>query len=94
MNARSRTPDQCPNCGAEVPPRARSCPECGSDESTGWSEEAKVGALGLPDDNFDYNEFVKEEFGNQHPLKPKGAKWYWWLVALALVLGFVLFGVL
>lgn len=31
----------CPNCGADVPVKARACPECGSDEETGWSEAAK-----------------------------------------------------
>jgi low affinity Fe/Cu permease len=31
----------CPNCGADVPIKARACPECGSDEQTGWSEAAK-----------------------------------------------------
>jgi hypothetical protein len=31
----------CPNCGADVPLKARACPECGSDEQTGWSEAAK-----------------------------------------------------
>jgi uncharacterized membrane protein YvbJ len=31
----------CPNCGADVPTKAKACPECGSDEDTGWSEEAK-----------------------------------------------------
>jgi uncharacterized OB-fold protein len=31
----------CPNCGADVPIMAKACPECGSDEDTGWSEEAK-----------------------------------------------------
>lgn len=38
----------CPICGAEVPVKAKACPECGSDENTGWSEEAKYIHL-LPD---------------------------------------------
>ncbi len=29
----------CPNCGEEVPIKAKSCPGCGSDEKTGWSED-------------------------------------------------------
>jgi len=35
----------CPNCGAVIPANrdlaatSRACPECGSDEETGWSEE-------------------------------------------------------
>jgi hypothetical protein len=31
----------CPNCGVDVPLKAPACPECGSDEQTGWSEAAK-----------------------------------------------------
>lgn len=38
----------CPNCGADVPLKAKACPECGSDRETGWSEEAKYVHL-LPD---------------------------------------------
>ena len=38
----------CPNCGAEVPIKALSCPECGSDEKTGWSEDTMYDGLDLP----------------------------------------------
>ncbi len=37
----------CPNCGAEVPIKARSCPDCGSDENTGWSEDTIYDGLDL-----------------------------------------------
>lgn len=30
----------CPNCDAQVPDGARACKECGSDERTGWAENA------------------------------------------------------
>ncbi len=76
-------PEFCPNCGAEVPPNARACPECGSDEETGWSEEAQTAGLGLPDDEFDYDEFVKQEFGKEGPRR-RGTGLLWWLVALML----------
>jgi uncharacterized membrane protein YvbJ len=78
------SPETCPNCGAEVSPNAKACPECGSDENTGWSETASADNLGLPDENFDYKEFVKNEFGSG-PAKPHGIGWLWWLVALVLV---------
>ena len=39
----------CPHCDAEVPFDANVCPECGSDEHTGWSEEAEYTHL-LPYD--------------------------------------------
>ena len=74
----------CPNCGAEVSPSAKACPECGSDENTGWSEEAKSSGLDLPDENFDYGDFIAREFGKEKKLTPRGIHWFWWLIALAL----------
>ena len=79
-------PEICPNCGAEVPPKARACPECGADEQTGWSEEARVGGLDLPDENFDYNDFVKREFGGPSPV-PRGIRWFWWVIAVLVAAG-------
>lgn len=87
-------PEICPHCGAEVPRNARACPECGSDEKTGWSENAQGQRLGLPDEEFNYDEFVKEEFGSerQRPqVRPRGIPWLWWAVALALVVIFIFF---
>ena len=83
-------PEMCPNCGAMVPPKARACPECGADEETGWSDRATAQRLDLPDDEFDYDEFVREEFGQQEPerLRPRGASWFWWLIAVLLLAAF------
>lgn len=77
-------PRVCPNCGADVPPKAKACPECGSDDETGWSEEAETGGLDLPDDNFDYKDFVAREFGEEQP-KPRGIAWFWWGIGIILV---------
>ncbi len=82
-------PKICPNCGAVVPRKAKACPGCGSDETTGWSDSAHADNLGIPDENFDYNEFVKDEFGGR--AKPRGIHWIWWLTALLLVLSFLFF---
>jgi hypothetical protein len=82
----SAAPETCPNCGAEVPARAKACPACGADEETGWSEKAQAQQLGLPDDEFDYNEFVKEEFGSQNKIRPRGISWFWWVAAVILLL--------
>ena len=82
------TPEICPHCGALVPPQARACPECGSDEETGWSDRATAQRLNLPEDEFDYAEFVKEEFGPGHGesrIRPRGIRWLWWMVAVVLV---------
>lgn len=83
-------PENCPHCGADVPRYAKACPACGADEATGWSESAHAENLGLPDDNFDYEKFVSEEFGSGRA-KPRGIHWVWWLTALLLVLLFVFF---
>jgi hypothetical protein len=79
-------PETCPNCGADVPPKARACPECGADEQTGWSEAAGAEGLDLPDENFNYQDFVKREFGGPSPV-PRGVQWYWWVVAMLVVAG-------
>ena len=82
------TPEFCPNCGSEVAQNARSCPECGSCEETGWSQEAAVSGLGLPEEEFSYSEFVGREFGPE-PRKPAGISWFWWVIGV-VVLGTIL----
>jgi len=82
-------PEICPVCGAEVPPKAKACPECGADDQTGWAEEADAERLGLPHDNFDYGEFVKREFGGAKNPMPRGIHWFWWLVGILVVVAFV-----
>lgn len=81
-------PETCPNCGADVPRKARACPECGSDESTGWSDDARVQSLDLPDDEFNYDEFAQREFG-----KPKRSRrqMFWWVVAVILLVLSILY---
>ncbi len=77
-------PEVCPHCGADWPPHANACPGCGADETTGWSEAAHADNPGISADDFDYEEFVKDEFGGR--AKPRGLRWLWWLTALLLVL--------
>jgi uncharacterized membrane protein YvbJ len=83
-------PEICPNCGADVPRNATACPACGADEKTGWSDSAYASNLGIPEENFDYENFVKEEFGASQ-IKPCGVHWIWWLTALILVVLFLFF---
>jgi hypothetical protein len=78
-------PEICPNCGGVVPPNAKACPECGSDEETGWSEEARASDLDLPEEDFDYKDFVEREFGGKKAV-PRGIHWFWWVIAV-LILG-------
>jgi hypothetical protein len=83
-------PEVCPNCGVVLPRKAKVCPGCGSDEKTGWSDSAYADNLGIPDENFNYENFVKEEFGSRSP-KPRGIHWVSWLTALLLALLFLFF---
>ena len=77
-------PELCPNCGAEVPPRARACPECGADESSGWNERAATQNLGIPDpDDFDSEEFAREEWG---PAPRRHLSFGWIAVGIGLLL--------
>ena len=80
-------PEICPICGMEVPPNAKACPECGSDEETGWSDRAREQELGLPDEEFNYDEFIKEEFGggDKAEVRPRGISWFWWVIAAGVV---------
>ena len=77
-------PDTCPHCGADVPANAKACPECGSDERTGWSEQAQIDGLDLPQEDFDYEDFIQQEFEAKRPA-PRGIHWFWWFIAIIVV---------
>lgn len=85
LNSPKRTPGVCPVCGEDVPPRSLACPECGADHNSGWREDYLDG-VDLPDDEFNYDEFVREEFGGKtksvvSPL--------WWITAVVLLIALV-----
>lgn len=85
-------PETCPVCGEDVPRGARACPGCGSDEATGWSDRAHGQSLDLPDDEFDYNEFVEREFGNKPARRGKHWLWIGVAVLLLIIFGLALIG--
>lgn len=89
-----KPPGQCPACGEWVPRGAVACDDCGACAKSGWKDDADVGdGLDLPDDDFDYEAFVAEEFGGKPQAKKLTTNPWWW-VALALLivmaLGYVL----
>jgi hypothetical protein len=91
--ARPKPPDICPVCGEEVPRNALACPECGADHNSGWKEDADAeGLAGEDPDDFDYDQFLEDEFGT--PRKQGGIKRLWWVTAVVLLFAFVLFYVL
>ena len=68
-------PDICPVCGGVVPEKAKACPECGSDEETGWSDDGRADSLGIPTEDFDYDDYVKREFEGEEPKRKNAAIW-------------------
>ena len=59
---------------------------------TALEDEARASGLNLPDDSFEYEDFVEREFGGKK-VRPRGVRWHWWVTALALAALF-LFGFL
>lgn len=85
---RRKPPEVCPVCGAEVPRSALACPECGADDETGWNEAVAVyDGIDLPDEEFNYDEYVKKEFGGTEKTGNKKKTWIWlWIVGVVFVL--------
>jgi predicted nucleic acid-binding Zn ribbon protein len=77
-------PEICANCGAEIPPNARACPECGADERTGWAEQDLYDGLDLPEDE---DEQAKTNLSRQ---RRETSRWFWWFIAIVLALLFAL----
>ncbi len=76
-------------CGEDVPPDALACPACGADHASGWNEEAAAyDGLDLPDEEFNYEEYLEREFGA--PRRPRGIGRGWWIAAIGVLALFVL----
>lgn len=79
-------PEECAQCGADIPRRARACPACGADERTGWRESSPYDGLDLPD-----SAWAEEEA--QRPAgapRVNGLAWYWWIAGALLLASLVL----
>ena len=81
----------CPHCGSDVPVTAAACRECGSDDETGWSAKSDQHAEGY-DDEFDYDEFVANEFPDsaRHASGPQLRTWVIRIVILLMCLATLL----
>ena len=87
-HVRPATPKTCPVCGEDVPAGALACPECGADHKSGWREDAEAyDGVDLPDEDFNYDDFVKAEFGSQ--TKPPGLRTIWWIAGMVLLVAFL-----
>jgi hypothetical protein len=81
---------RCPFCDREVRV-GKPCPGCAKKQKTSpkparksWEQDASSDGLDLPDDDFDYDDFVAREFGKA-PHRRIGVKWYWWLLGIVVL---------
>ena len=74
----------CSHCGAEIEADAKFCRFCGSSDTDGWAEE---GEWSDDSDDFDYEEFVENNFGGSNSNTQIAPGWR----AVALIL-LILFG--
>ena len=90
---RPSPPPECAQCGAAIPPSARACPACGADERTGWRESSIYDGLDLPDDADSENSNPARAPASSNLIgyttrRVNGIAWYWWCIAVAVLLGF------
>lgn len=85
MSGRFKPPGQCPACGEWVPRGAAACDDCGACEKSGWSGDTHADGLNLPDDDFDYDDFVAREFGGKASKQPPGMRMWWWVALVLLI---------
>ena len=51
----------------------------------GWEKTEESEGLDLPDEAFDYDDFIAREFGNKGRGDVIRIRWYWWVTALLLI---------
>jgi hypothetical protein len=75
-------PAECAQCGASIPRHARSCPECGADERTGWRESSVYDGVDLPEDTSEDRDTAEKKPPSHRDVN--GLRWYWWAIGVAL----------
>ena len=87
----------CPTCEKDVAV-GKPCPHCEKNkrpqrkivkESKSWEQEDTADGLDLPDEDFDYDDFIKREF-SKTPHHRIGIRWYWYLVAVVMLVVWIL----
>lgn len=88
---------RCPACGKSLSPNARSCGGCGATrEGNEWFGPEAYDGLGLDGEEFDYDEFLRREFGEEGAgrshwfLRMTPKERLWWVTAVILLLAFIL----
>jgi len=97
----------CPGCGREVAIGPAGCRHCQPAKpklkksakpkprrlKRSWEQDGIYDGLDLPDEDFDYEDFVAREFGRK-PHDRIGVKWYWWVLGLGLILTWLIWAIL
>jgi hypothetical protein len=73
----------CPVCGEEVPRGAKSCPECGACEKSGWGDTSYDG-LDLPDEDYTTGRRLDDRRA-----KPPGLSRFWIVVTVLILVALV-----
>ena len=83
----------CPFCETEVAV-GQPCPGCAKKArkirlpTKSWEQDSTADGVDLPDDDFNYDDFVAREFGKA-PHRRTGLKWYWWILAVLILIGMI-----
>ncbi len=87
-----KPPGQCPACGEWVTRGSAACDDCGACAKSGWKSDTNIyDGLDLPDEDFDYDDFINREFGR--PAASMDRRLFWRIVA-AVLLGVMVLGYL
>lgn len=102
-----KPPGQCPACGEWVPRGAVACNDCGACAKSGWKEDADTyDGVDLPtgygrnddddedEDGYNYDDFIKREFGQDTDGRPALTKEQLWKIVAAILLAVMVLGYL
>jgi hypothetical protein len=89
---------RCPTCAHPLSPNARSCGRCGTRREGGtWFAPASADGLGIDDEPFAYDDFIRREFGEGEKGTGRFIGWFtrmsakerfWWVVAVVTLAAF------
>ena len=77
----------CPHCGATLAADASFCPECGASSDSGWDDDSESFAHDA-EDEFDYDDFVRREFPEQHTASPSLKTVVLWCIVILTLISF------
>jgi hypothetical protein len=76
----------CPVCGEDVPRKAKSCPECGACEKSGWGDTSLDG-LDLPDGDYMTGRMIEDGRRiEDRDSEPAGLSRFWIVVAIVVLI--------